>query len=136
MDEGKLQKGNRTNLSRRRFSTGACLGLLAALAGCGGSEDPPTDQVTTALPASPRPQAAPVTWDVVSNRAIAIPPGATFDLAATLPPTVAPGGVFEVDPSGAALPAGVSLHRTGVLAVSNSATGGTTGVVFRYTPPA
>ncbi|MGZ8274565.1 MAG: hypothetical protein ACXWUM_11685 [Burkholderiaceae bacterium] len=141
-----MQERNRTNLARRRFSTGLCLGLLTAVAGCGGTDDAPTDAAPTGLPVSSTPKPNTLmtgsstpkvaTWDVAPTRAIAIPPGATFDIAATLPPTITPGGVFDVDPSGAPLPAGITLDRTGVLTVSSSAVGGTAGVVFRYTPPA
>lgn len=133
MDGRKLQERNRTDLARRRFSTGVCLGLLSALAGCGGVDEPLNDP---AGPASGTPKVAEATWDVVPSRAIVIAPGESFDLAATLPGKVARGGVFDVDPRGAPLPAGITLDRTGVLSVSSSATGGTAGVVFRYTPPA
>ena len=117
MNERNLQERNRTDLARRRFSTGLCVGLLTVLAGCGGSDEP-------------------TTWDVVPSRSLSLSPGATFSLAATLPPSVAPGGVFDVDPSGTPLPTGMTLQPSGLLTVSSSATGGTAGVVFRYTPPA
>ena len=147
MDESKLQERNRTNLARRRFSTGLCLGLLTAVAGCGGGDDAPNDAATrypvartpkpsTSMPVSGTTKVAPATWEVAPTRTIAIPAGATFDLAATLPPAITPGGAFDVDPSGAPLPAGITLDRSGVLSVSSSASGGTAGVVFRYTPPA
>lgn len=130
MDERKLQERNRPTVTRRRFSVGLCLGLVTTLAGCGGSfEEQP---VITGNGAAGKPAA----WDVAPNHALTLPPGATFDLAATLPKTVSGGGVFEVDPSGAPLPSGITLLPTGLLSISSSATGGTAGVVFRYTPPA
>lgn len=124
MDEGKLQVQGLINPTRRRVSAGVCLGLLAALAGCGGSSDELLS--TGAGPA----------WDVVPSRSLSLAPGATFDLSATLPAGVNRGGVFEVDPSGAPLPSGVTLAPGGQLFVSGTATGGTAGVVFRYTPRA
>jgi hypothetical protein len=125
MDERTLQAGGPdarrlADPARRRLVAGVCLGLVATLAGCGGS-----DFVDPAA-----------TWDVVPSRSLTLPPGATFNLATTLPADVKSGGVFEVDPSGAPLPAGFSLTPGGLLFVSSSATGGTAGVVFRYTPPA
>ena len=78
----------------------------------------------------------PTTWDVVPSRALALAPGATFNLADTLPASVARGGVFEIDASGAPLPAGITLVPTGQLSVGDSATGAASGLVFRYTPPA
>ena len=86
MNEGKLQERNRANLGRRRFSTGLCLGLLTALAGCGGVDEPLSE---SGVPASGTPKVAEATWDVVPTRAITIAPGESFDLAATLPGTYA-----------------------------------------------
>ena len=120
-------------LARRRFSLGLCLGFVTTLAGCGGSfEEQPVTTVRGPATFSPKP----AVWEVAPNHSLALPPGATFDLAATLPRTVSGGGVFEVDPSGAPLPAGITLLPTGLLAISSAATGSTVGVVFRYTPPA
>ena len=122
MDGLKLQEGNRIDTTRRRVSAGLCLGLLTTLAGCGGSEE---DLIAGTL-----------TWEVVPSRALALAPGASFDLRTTLPASEAGGGVFDVDPSGSSLPAGVTLSPTGVLVVGPSASGSASGVVFRYTPPA
>jgi hypothetical protein len=58
-----------------------------------------------------------------------------YDLTATLPPGAPTGGTFAVDPSGAALPAGMSLSAAGVLSVGGAAVGSTKGVVFSYTAP-
>jgi hypothetical protein len=131
MNARPLQKRNLTNPARRRFSTGLCLGLLTMVAGCGGSGD---DLLSGPTPAGSSPGAE--KWDVVPSRSLTLPPGASFNLAATLPSNVRTGGVFQVDPSGAALPAGFTLTPSGLLYVGSSATGGTAGVVFRYTPPA
>jgi hypothetical protein len=118
MDERKLQSRGLANPKRRRFTAGLVLGLasLGSLAGCGGYADP--------------------LWEVAPTGALALPPGTSFNLATTLPSGVASGGVFEVDPSGSPLPPGVTLSPSGLLFVSGTATGGTAGVIFRYTPPA
>lgn len=118
MNERNLQEGSRTNLARRQFSTGLCLGLLSVLAGCGGSEESDT-------------------WDVVASRSLALAPGSSFNLAATLPTSAVPGGVFDVDPGATPLPSGMTLQPSGLLSVSSSVTGAgaAAGVVFRYTPP-
>ena len=59
-----------------------------------------------------------------------------IELASTLPPGVRGGGVFGVDPSGAPLPAGVTLSAEGALVVDAAAASGTTvGIVFNYTEP-
>jgi hypothetical protein len=117
--EPTLQERNQINAARRRLSAGLCLGLLAGLTGCGGSDEYATDR-----------------WSVAPNQALVLSRGSTFDLTSTLPSTAPRGGVFEVDRSGAPLPAGIALSPTGLLTVGPSATGGTAGVVFRYTPPA
>lgn len=151
MDERKLQERNRTDLTRRRLSAGLCLGLLGVLSGCGGTTpiveeaSSPTEPPNTGGGSTgSAPGAAATTfgapkagsWDVVPTHALTLTPGTSFNLADTLPATVLPGGVFEVDRSGAPLPAGISLVPTGLLTVSSAATGTAAGVVFRYTPPA
>lgn len=130
MDERKLQERNLVDRARRRISAGICLGLLGPLAGCGGSGD---DLLSTRVPPG-TPAAG--KWDVAPSGALSLSRGATFNLATTLPSNVRSGGIFQVDPSGAQLPAGFTLSPSGLLHVSSSATGGTAGVVFRYTPPA
>ena len=133
MEERKLQEKRQTAVSRRRFSVGLCLGLATTFAGCGGSfEEQPVATVRGPVTFG----AKPAVWEVAPNHALALPAGTTFDLAATLPKTVRPGGVFAVDASGAPLPTGITLMPTGLLAISSAATGTTAGVVFRYTPPA
>ncbi len=76
---------------------------------------------------------APAVWNVP---AIDLGQGApsTFDLASTLPPDIARGGVFAVDVSGSALPAGVSLSSTGILSASSQVTESVSGVIFSYAP--
>lgn len=64
--------------------------------------------------------------------ALVVGSGATFDLATTLPAAVPRGGVFDVAPSGAPLPNGMTLSKAGVLAVGTAAIGDVTGVVFTY----
>ncbi|HET9024294.1 MAG TPA: hypothetical protein VFN64_06945 [Burkholderiaceae bacterium] len=137
MDERTLQERHLTGVTRRRFSLGVCLGVLTTLAGCGGTfEDLPPDPATEPSAGTSTGTRESSSWDVVPNRALSLSAGASFDLAATLPANIAPGGRFDVDPSGAPLPPGITLMPSGLLTVSGSATGGTAGVVFRYTPPA
>lgn len=58
----------------------------------------------------------------------------SIDLNGTLPANVLRGGAFSVDPSGASLPAGVSLASNGVLTLALTAHVGVTGgVLFNYT---
>jgi hypothetical protein len=60
----------------------------------------------------------------------------SFNLATTLPAGTKPGGVFAVDPAGAALPPGMTLSPAGVLSVgSAAAVGSVSGVIFSYTEP-
>jgi hypothetical protein len=59
----------------------------------------------------------------------------SFNLATTLPAGTKPGGVFAVDPSGAALPSGMTLSPAGVLSVGSAAVGSVSGVIFSYTEP-
>ena len=67
--------------------------------------------------------------------ALTVNSGATFDLSSTLPTGVTRGGTFGVDPSGARLPAGMSLSSSGILAVGTATLGTVTGVVFTYDAP-
>ena len=104
------------------------LGLLALfwpLTGCGGgsSGNMPSDG----------PGVPPAVWNVPP---IDLGQGAasTFDLASTLPPAIARGGVFAVDPSGSTLPAGVFLSSAGVLSASSQMTESVSGVIFSYAP--
>jgi len=87
------------------------------------SSVPRTDSFRGAVP--------PAAWNVP---AIGLGQGAgsTFDLASTLPPDIARGGVFAVDASGSTLPAGVSLSSTGILSASSQITVSVSGVIFSY----
>jgi hypothetical protein len=59
-----------------------------------------------------------------------------FDMTMTLPAALVRGGTFDIDPSGSALPSGVTLTPAGLLSVSAAGAGGlTAGVVFAYTEP-
>jgi hypothetical protein len=91
------------------------------LLGCGGSDESPT------------PGASPA-W-VVSSPSFAVGSGAAFNLANTLPAGVARGGSFGVSPSGAQLPAGMTLTSAGILSVGTAAVGSVAGVVFTYATP-
>jgi hypothetical protein len=59
----------------------------------------------------------------------------SFDLAATLPAAIRRGGIFSVDPRGAALPSGMSLSTAGLLSVGSATAGTTVGVIFAYSEP-
>lgn len=74
------------------------------------------------------------TW-TVPTISFTVGSGATFDLKTTLPTGVVAGGVFTVDTTGAALPAGMSLAANGVLSVGTAVVGDTTGVIFAYMEP-
>lgn len=126
-----MQEGNPVDRDRRRLSAGLCLSFLAgALPACGGAEY--FDE--TAQPAS---SGSSSQWEVASTRSVELSPGGTFDLAATLPSGVARGGAFSIDPSGAPLPSGIRLDRTGLLSADRASIGvSAAGVVFRYSPPA
>ncbi len=58
--------------------------------------------------------------------------GASFDLKTTLPAGAPGGGIFGIDPGGAALPAGMSLSRAGILTVGTAAVASVTGTIFTY----
>jgi hypothetical protein len=85
---------------------------------------------------APSPPSPPGAWNV--NPWLTFPAGGNFvlDLSKTLPAVVARGGDFAIDPSGAALPAGISLSNAGLLAVGGGTIVNVSGVIFRYTPPA
>jgi hypothetical protein len=119
--EGMQEEHRRVDRRRRRLVTGVCAGLFAVLNGCGGAagDDP----------------AANASWDVAPARSLSLARGTSFNLAETLPADVTRGGVFDVDPSGSPLPAGVVLLPSGLLSVGATASGSAVGVVFRYTPP-
>jgi hypothetical protein len=73
-------------------------------------------------------------WDI-DNRLMNLTPGSQIDLSLTLPHDVLRGGVFSVDPAGAALPHGLSLSEAGLLEVAEKADCAASGVVFVYTEP-
>lgn len=88
---------------------------------------------------TPAPAPAPIpapTWEISALPALVRGGQVRIDLAATLPNGVTPGGVFALDPSGSALPAGLLLSPEGVLTVGTAAVGSTQGVKFSYTEPA
>jgi hypothetical protein len=59
----------------------------------------------------------------------------TFDLKTTLPGTYNADGVFQVDPAGTALPAGMTLAPDGVITDSGAAAATINGVRFNYIEP-
>jgi len=77
------------------------------------------------------PPVPPALWNVP---AIDVGQGdaSTFDLASTLPPGIARGGVFAVDSSGPTLPAGVSLSSDGILSAASQSPASVSGVIFSY----
>lgn len=72
------------------------------------------------------------TWQL-SDISFTAGSGLTYDLSLTLPSCLANKGVFSVDPSGNALPTGMTLSSNGLLSVGSAAVGDTTGVVFACT---
>jgi hypothetical protein len=78
--------------------------------------------------------ATPLAWNVSLPGFIA-GGNTTFDLATTLPSSVARGGVFTVSSSGHALPSGMTLSPSGILSVNVASSGQTTGVIFSYQTP-
>ena len=107
--------------SRRHTLQLGLLALFWPLTGCGGGSS------------GNSPAVPPAVWNVP---AIDLGQGAasTFNLASTLPPDIARGGVFAVDASGSTLPAGVSLSSTGILSASSQMTESVSGVIFSYAP--
>ena len=92
-----------------------------ALVGCGGS----SGQGGTAQD---------LAWTVYPHPVLSV--GVAYELGATLPAGVKPGGRFGVDPSGTPLPTGVLLSTAGVLSVTSAAApGDINGVVFAYEEP-
>jgi hypothetical protein len=73
-------------------------------------------------------------WDI-EKRLMNLTPGSQIDLSLTLPHDVLRGGVFSVDPAGAALPHGLSLSDAGLLEIAAKVDCGVSGVVFVYTEP-
>lgn len=65
----------------------------------------------------------------------AVGSGATLDLATTLPNGVSRGGSFGISPTGAQLPAGMTLTAKGILGVGSATEGAVVGVVFTYELP-
>lgn len=131
------------NFNRRAFLACGLMGAQAMLTGCGGGGGgetafggtdlgtQPTTPTTPTAPSPPLPE-----WTVGIPMAFAAGTAATIDLSRTLPASIAKGGTFGVDPSGAKLPSGVTLSASGVLSVAaNAAVTVTTGVIFSYSEP-
>jgi len=113
-----------------------CFGLASgalSLLGCDVSAD---DSSAASTPAPTPTPAAPASaaW-VVNPPSFAVGSGATFNLATTLPASVARGGAFGISPSGAGLPAGMTLAPVGILSVGTATVGSVAGVVFTYSSP-
>jgi hypothetical protein len=111
-------------VTRRTALSLSLAGFAALLDGCGGGgssdgEDPGLPSVWT-----------------MDHLYFTVGSGAKWDLAPGLPAHVVRGGTFGVSPSGAALPAGMRLSRSGILAVGSANPGTVVGVVFTYDEPA
>lgn len=115
-----------------------CLGLASgalSLLGCEVSADDSSAASTPTPAPTPTPAApASAAW-VVNPPSFAVGSGATFNLATTLPASVARGGAFDISPSGARLPAGMTLAPVGILSVGTATVGSVAGVVFTYSSP-
>jgi hypothetical protein len=112
--------GSVTRRTALAFGLSGCASLLE---GCGGGGSP-IDQDST----------PPTAWNV-GPLYFLVGSGATWDLSATLPSEVAQGGTFGISPTGAALPTGMTLSQSGILAVGGAAPGIVVGVIFSYAEP-
>ena len=117
-----------------------CFGVASgalSLLGCDVSADDSSVESTPTQTPTPAPApAAPASaaW-VVNPPSFAVGSGATFNLATTLPASVARGGAFGISASGARLPAGMTLAPVGILSVGTATVGSVAGVVFTYSSP-
>lgn len=141
---------------RRQLLRCGLAGTVAILSGCGGGADaaggptsplaapspdhtpspdptPPPDAVPSPAPTpSPAPQPTELPKWSPQIPVLRVGSADTFDLATTLPTGIEAGGVFGVDPDGTPLPPGMSLSRSGILAVGAANAGTVTAVVFTY----
>lgn len=127
-------------LTRRRVLASSLYLGGAAVLGCTSpptsTEDAPTPG-TDGGPGTDTGMAidgGPGTWTVGGVLLVAGSDG-TFDLRPTLPPGTPAGGTFDVDPSGAPLPAGMTLSADGILSVGTATAAVVDGVVFGYSTP-
>ncbi|HEY6354479.1 MAG TPA: hypothetical protein VIY30_08320 [Burkholderiaceae bacterium] len=58
-----------------------------------------------------------------------------LNLELTLPSDAIKGGTFGISTSGTALPAGMTLSQSGILAVAGASATTVQGVIFTYTEP-
>ncbi|MEQ1506318.1 MAG: hypothetical protein ABMB14_29065 [Myxococcota bacterium] len=124
---------------RRVLISGLSIGGAAALGiGCadsgddgsgGGLLDSGSPEGTT--PTEPTDDPTATEW-IIPPTLLVEGSGGTVDLATTLPIGTPAGGTFGMDPSGAALPAGMTLSGDGILSVGTAAAGTIDGVVFTY----
>jgi hypothetical protein len=122
---------------RRRLLKQTLAAAAAVLSGCRWDSEaasplgaPPSEPATPSTPAP----AVPPTWRP-NVPPLTVGTQASFDLASTLPASVARGGTFGVDSGGARLPGGMTLSVAGILAVGTAAIGTVTGVIFTYDAP-
>jgi len=114
-------------------------GLVAAAPSPGPAPTPAPGQPPAPTPGpAPAPAPPPPTgnWSVSPTPYFLAGTGGTFDLSTTLPAGVRKGGTFGISPTGARLPAGMTLAATGLLSVGSARAGRTDGVIFTYEQPA
>lgn len=142
-----------STLSRRAFVACSLIGSPALLSACGGGGGGGTEPgpvagspgavvpervvVDPVVPEVPPPAAVdPPAWNLSEALSLLTDGSNRFDLAATLPDGIKPGGRFSVSPAGAALPDGVLLTAAGWLsAAAGARIGPVEGVVFAYDEP-
>jgi hypothetical protein len=126
--------------SRRAVLALGLIGGQSLLAACGGGggggaagSGIETSPPVTAGGSPVQPSAPTPSWSVPPTIGLVADGQYSFDLSITLPSGVKLGGTFSVDPSGAALPTGVTLSSKGILSASSGAAlDAVSGIVFAY----
>jgi hypothetical protein len=137
------------SIGRRKALTFSLFGCVSLLAACGGGSRDGTTDATAGGP-SPAPSPAPVPAPIPSPAPAPAPAAEAWNvgplyvstgsgsvnLANTLPSSVKRGGTFGISPTGAMLPAGMSLSPAGILSSGSATVSAVVGVVFTYDEPA
>lgn len=113
--------GSVTRRTALAFGLSGCASLLEGCGGGGSSSDQDVAQLTQ--------------WNVGPLFFLA-GSAQTLNLELTLPSEAIKGGTFGLSTSGAALPAGMTLSQSGILAVAGASASTVEGVIFTYTEPA